>query len=613
LTDTELQVWRRYGVVVVALLSGAVIFWTALRSSGSDWFISETHADVIYTGLRRFGQFPFFSFVFNGGAYFLQDPQSNLFSLAVPLILLAGPSVGLRLMMGLWGVLGILAFTVWLRRRVSLEAALVGAVANAMSLQILWKVAVGNDMFLWHLGLPALLWAVEKVVRDLTIQSALFFGLVLGLLLMGPTFHSFTYLFVPVVPVFVLFELVCQRPKLRQSLRIAALLLAGCMLAMLIASPKLASWLTFPMSRPVEDAGVISLRSTMRALFDYSATQHTVVDATRIKSGQLQVGGWGLEECTVALPPIATLLALVGALSPIWSRTKRSIAFFAFFLIACAVAVASSWPIWNTFRVLNGGNFRVAPRFLAVAAFGLAILVALGADAIFARWRRAALPVSFALAGLMLGSAVWWTCSAARFLGKSTEDTVHPRAMNPIALSNEQRATGAGLRTFTALTNTRGNLHAILGGVGYRDGFLIVGDKFRPRLWESKQPEPIVVRGADPGNVTVDHLHVRLKHLEPHAHVSLRILEPEFGLAVTTKPADASVVIRSQRSFLVVENRGNAPIDSVVLRAQLPISSFWFVASLVGLLGAVLALFTLRRLEVKGKPSAHNEVALASQ
>jgi len=41
---------------------------------------------------------------------------------------------------------------------------MVGAVAMATSLGVLWKIAVGNDMFLWHLGLPVLLWAVERVM-----------------------------------------------------------------------------------------------------------------------------------------------------------------------------------------------------------------------------------------------------------------------------------------------------------------------------------------------------------------------------------------------------------------------------------------------------------------
>src|SRR6478752_9094461 len=134
--------WRRVGVAFSAIATGLVLFWLSLHCQASDWFISETHADIIYTGLRQFREFPYFSFVFGGGTYFLQDPQSNLFSPAVPLILFAGPSIGLRLLEGLWGVAGVYVFTVWLRRRLSAEAALVGAVASATSLGVLWRVVV---------------------------------------------------------------------------------------------------------------------------------------------------------------------------------------------------------------------------------------------------------------------------------------------------------------------------------------------------------------------------------------------------------------------------------------------------------------------------------------
>src|SRR6187549_3036288 len=175
--------WPRYGLWAAAALTGVLLFWLSLRCGALDWFISETHADVIYTGLHQFGEFPYFSFVFNGGSYFLQDPQSNLFSPAVPLILLAGPSIGLRLMEGLWGAIGVYAFVGWMRRRVSFEAALIGGVASATGLGVLWRVAVGNDMFLWHLGLPFLLWTADGVLQKRNLQSALWFALALGLLM----------------------------------------------------------------------------------------------------------------------------------------------------------------------------------------------------------------------------------------------------------------------------------------------------------------------------------------------------------------------------------------------------------------------------------------------
>ncbi|HTA88803.1 MAG TPA: hypothetical protein VK745_04485, partial [Polyangiaceae bacterium] len=587
---------RRYGVGVVSLLSGVLVFWIALHSAGSDWYISETHADIIYTGLRRFGEFPFFSFVFNGGSYFLQDPQSNLFSPTVPLILLAGPSIGLRLMEAVWGALGVYAFTTWMARRVSLEAALLGAVASVTSLGVLWKIAVGNDMFLWHLALPGLLWAVERVMQERTIRSSLLFGLILGLLLLGPTFHSFTYLFLPVVPLFVLLEWAFQRPKLAQFGKIVGLLAAGCVLALVIASPKLACWTKFDMGRPVHDGGVISLADTARSLFDYATVKFHFVPTNFFVGTALKHNKWGVEECAVALPPLATLLVLVG-LTAIWSRAKRRTALLAGLLIAGGICLTCSWPVWSEFRTLTGGNFRVAPRFLGMAAFGLSVLAALGADAVFTRWKRTALPATLLSTGVMFGSAIWWTHSASQFTTQSVNDTVYPDAVNPFARARRERAVAGGLQGYTELTamNTKGSERPMLEGVGYKDGFMVVGNDYKDRLWRSKYPLPIVSEGIDPSQVRVEHLRITLNHLAPHARVVLRAREPEFGLSIRTQPPNAVIDVHPLHSYLVVENPSDAAVEHVVLRAQLPISGFWFVASVTGLLAAISALLVLDR------------------
>jgi hypothetical protein len=589
MTSSEL---RRASVASLSVLSGALIFWIALRSSGSDWFISETHADIIYTGLRRFREYPFFSFVFNGGSYLLQDPQSNLYSPAVPLILIAGPTVGLRLMEGVWGALGVYAFVGWMARRVSTEAALVGGVASVTALGVLWKVAVGNDMFLWHLGLPGLLWAVERVMRERSVRSALVFGLVLGLLLLGPTFHSFTYLFLPVVPLFVVFYLVSQRPKLAELGLTGALLLGSCALALLIASPKLACWLKFPMSRPVGDPGVIDIRTTLRALFDYFSPAHTTItvsDGTSPKPGN-----WGVEESAVAMPPLGSLLALLGLLSPIRNRAKLSTWVFAMVLIVCGVTLACSWPVWSTFRELTGGNFRVSPRFLGLAAFGMAILVALGADVIFERWKRVALPGSLVAAGLMLASAACWTVAASKYYGNSATDTIHPSAINPLAVAAAERQAADKLTTFSDLTKPGFTERPILEGIGYRSGFLIVGNKFERRLWRPRLAAPTVpllMSGVDPSQVTVSHLRIVVKDLPPHARVRMREMMPSFGIVTKTSPADADIEVRKDRKFLLIENHGKKRVRRVIVEAELPISRIWFLVSILSGLAVALVLF----------------------
>ncbi|HEY5377511.1 MAG TPA: hypothetical protein VIK01_27715 [Polyangiaceae bacterium] len=597
---------RRYGLAIAALISGGIIFWIALRSSMADWYISETHADIIYTGLRRFGEFPFFSFVFNGGSYFLQDPQSNLFSPAVPLILLAGPSVGLRLMECVWGILGVYTFAVWMRRRVSGEAAVLGAIANVLGLGVLWRVTAGNDMFLWHLGLPLLLWCFERVMKERTLHSTLCLALALGVLLLGPTFHSFIYLFLPAVPVFVVLEWAFHRPSLKAFAKTLLLFAAASALALLIASPKLACWLKFPMSRQIIDHGVLSVRTAFRCLFDYSISHRSAVPTTRYVQagervvrhqvvGQLLTEKLGMEECAVALPPTASLFALVGLVAGVWRREYRQSALFSLLLIAWAAALCCSWPVWSTFRALTGGNFRVAPRYLGMAAFGLCVLAALGADTVFARWKRAALPTTVVAATLMWGSAIWWTIDASHSSPLAATFAVQDSAFNPLTRYREERDAVTRLSTFTELNELDTARRDILRGSGLSDGFLIVGNAFKPGLYRSKIPLPIVVRGTPQAEVTVEHLRIKVAHLGARARVVLRALEPRYGMSVRTVPEGAEVDVRGVKDQLVIENRGRKPVERVIIRAELPISPLWFLASGACLLSVVAGLILRKR------------------
>ena len=607
--------WRRYGIWAAALATGGLLFWIALHCDGADWFISQTHADVIYTGLRRFREFPFFSFVFNGGSYFLQDPQSNLFSAAVPLILLAGPTIGLRLLEGLWGVCGVLAFTAWMRRRVSAEAALVGGVAIATSLGVLWKIAVGNDMFLWHLGLPALLWAVERVMKERTLRSALVFGLALGVLLLGPTFHSFTYLFVPVVPIFVLVEWAFERPTRRQLLETIGLFAVSCALALSIISFKLACWAKFPMTRQVGDFGSIPLWTGVRNLFDYTLVQTGVVQPTRYVGKGLHWlnRGWGVEETAHALPPLATLLALVGVALAGFSKARRRTGLFALILVITGLTLSCSSTAWEAFRLLNGGNFRVAQRCLGMAAFGLAIFCALGADVIFARFPRATWPLATFAVLFMLGSGVWWTRSASHFFGTMANDTVRPTAMNPIQVFQEEWAAADKIDSYTHIRRYRGERDVLLG-TGYSDGFLVVGNDYRPDLWVAQRKLPVWFdanwvneRGFNllkPDQVSFENVRIKLRRLRAHGRYLLRANVPKFGMVVTTTPADANIVVEPWGNLLLVENKGDEEVERVVIRAEFPVSAVWIFLSLASFFGTIILLIELRDRQLASAPAA---------
>jgi hypothetical protein len=602
--------WRRYGLGVAAFCAGAVVFWLSLHCSRLDWFISETHADVIYTGLRQFKEFPYFSFVFNGGVYFIQDPQSNLFSPAVPLILLAGPSVGLRLMEGLWGVVGVYAFVGWMRRRVSLEAALVGAVASAISLGVLWRVAVGNDMFLWHLGLPFLLWTADRVLCERTLQSSLWFALTLGLLMLGPTFHSFTYLFVPVVPLYVLLELLFLRPNRRELGKIVGLFGLGCTLSVLMISFKLAAWLKFPMQRQVGDYGVLPFWTSVQHLLDYSLVhREPVIRAARFVGKRLR--GYGVEESASALPPIGTLFAMIGLVAAALSKSKRRIGLFALIVLLLGLLLSSWSPAWEAFRRMNGGNFRVAQRCLGMSTFALAVFAALGADVLFARFKRAALPGSLAAVALMLGSGLWWTHAASQLGEIAVKDT----PMNPFERSAEERESVANVHSFDRLRRYRGK-RDILNGIGYTDGFLVVGNETDPSLWVAQRALPILFDGHPEWNtgglkqrqISTEHLRVKIRDVPPHSRSLLRVRMPDFGVAVTTVPPNAGIIVEPWKNLLVVENPTDKLVERVVIRARLPISVFWLVTSGLALFATLAGLCWFADIRRRGPPLTQSVV-----
>jgi hypothetical protein len=599
--------WRRYALLSTALLTGILLFWIALHCDGADWYISQTHADIIYTGLRRFGEFPFFSFIINGGTYFVQDPQSNLFSPAVPLILLAGPSIGLRLLEGLWGVAGVYVFTIWLRRRMSAEAAMVGAVAMATSLGVLWKIAVGNDMFLWHLGLPVLLWAVERVMQKRTIESALVFALALGVLLLGPTFHSFTYLFLPVVPLYVLVEWAFERPTRRDLLKTIGLFALACVLALSMIGFKVACWTKFPMARPVGDMGTLPLWTGIKQLFDYSLVQTAVVVPSRYigKGAHWASRGWGVEEGATAVPPIAVLLALVGVVFAARSRPQWKTGLFALILVLIGLTLTCWSPAWETFRKLNGGNFRVAQRCLGMAAYGVAIFAALGAQALLSRLKQATvMPVALGLVGIMLASAVWWTHAAGRHLGEMANDVVRPDAMNPLEVMSEERKAADSIESYTHIRRYRGQ-RDILSGTGYTDGFLVVGNEFKPSMWAAQRRLPVLFDpnfwnkkkpafgDVTPDQVSVENVRIKLRRIPPHARFSMRVNLPEYGMVVTTTPSDAKLVVKLTGNQMEIENQGDEPVERAVIRAKFPVSIAWVVLSMVAVIGTIIALIEL--------------------
>jgi hypothetical protein len=581
------------------------MLWVALHCSGSDWFYSENYADVLYTSIWSFHQLPLFSFVFNGGSYFLQDPQSSLFSPSALAIVGFGPSIGLRLMIALWGGFGCYLTIAWLRRRVHETAAQLAALAWVMSLAFLWHVAVGNDMFMWHLALPGLLLLSENVLTRRSLPSALGLGLALGLLLLGPSFHSLTYLLVPALLVFVPLQVIITRPGIVKTAHAFALFALSLVIALLIASPKFACWARFDMSRVVDDPGALQLKAAIAGLLDYSASKWHYVPNI-VAQGAPPSFTLGTEETATALPPPAVLLVLVGLAFSFQHAKRRPTALFASILIVLGLTLSCSTLLWQHIRELTSGGMRCSQRFLGMAGFGLAVFTALGADVVFRRFPKAVWPLTTVVTALFVAAPLWWVHAAGNITERDREDTVRAEAMRPLTVFGEERSLAQQLRTdgYRELVPFQYGKRELIKGRGYADGYAIVGNHLEVKLFRSgrrrKNSVSIVQDGIEDAKVRVEHMRITLEQVPAGAQVELRIREPAFGLAVQTVPPKARVDLKFDRNGCRLTNRSTATLSRVTLRPLLPISSAWFAVAGISLLGALGAMLLTKWAASRG-------------
>ena len=568
----------RLGLLFTALACATLVIWLALKSRGGDWYISETRADVLYTGVRSFHEFPYFSFAINGGSYLLQDPEGPLLSPTAVAVLAFGPTLGLRLMTGVWAAVGVLGFKQWLTGRVRIEAALLSGVAATTSLAVLWKVAVGNDMFLWALGLPGLLYAIRCVVERGTILAAVILGLWIGVFLLGPTFLVGTYLFLPVLPLAAVFELVSIRARASRISRTLPLLIFACVLGLAIASPKLAMWLALPMHRPTEDHGVLSLAEGVRGLWDYAITRSSNLSVTSYDGEKIVIGGWDISEGAMALSPIASLLAGVGILG-LRKGPKRRLALLAVALVALGITLSCCWPVWHAVRSLTHDSIRVAPRFIAVAIFGAWILVAIGADIVLGHFHQSARWLTIMLAAAMLACAIIWVRLASQNYGLTRNDAVAPDSVDVFHVFHDESGSASNIQSFARLVPMNGTRRDVLAGAAVVDGYRIVGNAAEPFDWWHGHPHSLftAVHPADAKSTTVTHLSVQSRDLATGARLQLRLALPSYGFRIKTVPPGMSATATRIGNYLVLTNKSQSPLQSLTLKATLPISRLWFV------------------------------------
>lgn len=588
-----------------AVASALLIFWLSLKSTGGDWYISETRADILYTGIHSFHEFPYFSFALNGGSYLLQDPEGPLLSPTALAILMLGPTLGLRVMTGLWAGLGVAGFVAWLHGRLRAEAALLGGIASVTSLAVMWKVAVGNDMFLWGMALPGVLWLVRRLVLQRTLGTAIALGMACGVLLLGPTFLILTYLFAPVLPIALIFELTSTRVPPREWGKVALLFALAGAVTCCVASPKIAAWLVLPMHRPTLDSGVLAWRHSLRALVNYGVTKSSLLTVLSYGDGVVVKGSWDVSEGAMALSPIATALALFGVAACFRKSPRRSLALMSLALVATGVALSSSWGLWSAIRAATHEGIRVAPRFLAVSNFGACVLVAIGAHTLLGKLPRASLRVTVGLGAAMFVGAILWVRAASRHHGESRNDTVQPKAIDVLEVFREERRRGSHITTFAQLVPLQRIERGVLNGFGVVDQYRLVGNDAEPVDWW-RRPEPVPITGnlAEAAHVSrMSHLQVRAINVAPDARLRLKLTPPSVKFTVPTLPENLPIAIYKVGNYLVMANASKRVAESATIQAELPVSSRWFVLAGVTLAGGV-AFLCVDRARRRNGPGA---------
>lgn len=402
-------------VVTVALACLAGLGWFDIaartRASSFDWFIAESYADIIASSFQQGQWFTWFTYWFNGGSYVLQDPQAPLYSPLAPCVWLLGSRWGLRVNIALWGVAGFLGMTLWLRRYVTVRSAHVAALAWIWSLGFMWRIVVGNDMFMWMAATPWVLHAIDGLAHGPHARAAAVCALAGALLLWGPTYHAGFFCIGPLAALWWLGHLIARGRRPRSAGMFLAYSLLAAVLALAMSAPRVAAWCALPMRRPVAYDGTLTVWNTLRAVVDYSMCEPRLVTP---RVGVLSP--WAVWESSVALPFPATLLAFLGmVLTPVvrCSRLRR-VWLFSCVSITLALILGCAPPVWRGMYHLLGGNVRVPERFLTSAAFGLAVLCALGADNIRRYWARGSRRVPWGMLLLTGFCMLWWRVQAQR-------------------------------------------------------------------------------------------------------------------------------------------------------------------------------------------------------
>jgi hypothetical protein len=340
------------------------------------WQSLREGAGLLWNPYQNCGQ-PFFAIGTTGLLY----PGSLLFAWLDPDAALA-TSLTLHLCVAGLG-------TYLLARRLSAgsAAALCGALAFAFGRGML-TLASWSPIHLAALAwLPVVLWRAECLLRGPSLRRVALLALALTLQLL-PGFPQLVFFSAQLIALRLLFALL-RRELPRPSASLAATA-GGLLLAVLFSAVQL-----FPSA----ELAWASVRSG-------ALSPDEIGTGLEASSALQQLFGWPWRRSETPL-----VLLLAGAAFA--RRELRAVALFFLLvtLLYLALAFGPGSPLFDLYAQLPmGSTFRRPHRFLWCASFGLSLLAALGAEAIFrtaqARARRGWLAIGLGVAGVVFAAAL---------------------------------------------------------------------------------------------------------------------------------------------------------------------------------------------------------------
>ncbi|MDP3970713.1 MAG: hypothetical protein Q8P90_03360 [bacterium] len=579
--------------VIVSVLCGLVLLIIALKSSGSDWFFSEVLAETIYSAIVYHHEFPFFSYFLNGGTPFIQDPQGPLLSISTLWILIFGPWGGLRFAAFFWGFIGTFSCWGWLRPKLGSGPALVSATAWILSMGFFWRLVVGHDMFLWHLALPLFLIVIEKLIFKPTWKNSILLGLLTGLFILGPSLHSLLYFIIPAVVIWYVVLLVGNHKRIAIK-NIFLFSAMAIVIALAIASPKVAAWSRLDMVRETQSESAMYLKDALISIVDTQVRS----DRGYLLDEKYERESWGIWESNVAATPIILTLAILALFIVAFKKEKpNSLFIFSITLFFVGLFIATNSWFWQVFRELSNGSFRVSGRFLGLANFSIIILAGIATKYLtgIVSKKIPHLSAIFILSTFVFSALLIYQASVTLSPYVSSGGNI----LKPITAiwNHSKKKTDSPMLTgvnhyyydqeIEANQISSGNLYLLYG-------HKIIGDSVSEiplddfmKILPNKDIEIPVSPELSPDRLEVFHTKLVISNLQPLEEVNIRLKVAPLGQEIITEPSGANITLEENAGTMTLINNENYLIEKITIKPKSPVPVIAWIVSILTLIASI--------------------------